>query len=97
MAAAASLAATETVVGTLRPLLSERGAIAPIDSGLVRLRRELAAIRRAHRGVWPALDTLSAGERRRLNGRLGAGLEQLAQLPHALETTLPPSIPPIQP
>ncbi|WP_028062756.1 EfeM/EfeO family lipoprotein [Solirubrobacter soli] len=97
MATAASLAATETVVGTLRALLAQRGAIAPIDSGLVRLRRELAAIRRAHRGRWPDLDALSPSERQRLNGRLGAGLEELAQLPHALETTLPPKIPPIRP
>ena len=50
-ATAASLAATDAVVGTLRPLLAERGALAPIETGLLRLRRELAAIRRAHGGA----------------------------------------------
>jgi iron uptake system component EfeO len=97
LATAASLEATEAVVDTLRPLLATRGALAPVDSGLVRLRRELAAIRRAHDGRWPALDALSRSERQRLNGRLGAGLELLARVPGALETTLPPAIPPIKP
>ena len=97
LATAASLDATEAVIGTLRALLASRGAIVPIDSGLLGLRRELTAIRRAHGGDWPALDALSLTERQRLNGRLGAGLEQLARLPGALETTLPPAIPPIRP
>lgn len=97
LATAASLEATEAVVDTLRSLLAQRGAIAPIDAGLVRLRRELAAIRRAHDGRWPALDALSLTERQRLSGRLGAGLELLARLPGALETTVPPAIPPIKP
>jgi iron uptake system EfeUOB component EfeO/EfeM len=97
LATAASLEATEAVVDTLRALLATRGAIAPIDSGLVRLRRELTAIRRAHDGRWPALGALSRRERQRLNGRLGAGLELLARLPGALETTRAPAIGPIEP
>jgi iron uptake system EfeUOB component EfeO/EfeM len=96
-ATAASLEATEAVVDTLRGVLAERGALAPVETGLQRLRRELAAIRRAHGGSWPALDDLSRTERERLNGRLGAGLELLAQLPGALETIYPPAIPTIQP
>jgi iron uptake system EfeUOB component EfeO/EfeM len=96
-ATAASLEATEAVVGTLRPLLAERGALAPIETGLLKLRRELAAIRRAHGGRWPTLEGLTRSERQRLNGRLGAGLEILATLPHALETTLPPAIPELRP
>ena len=78
-------------------MLAQRGALAPVETGLQRLRRELAAIRRAHGGNWPALDDLSRAERQRLNGRLGAGLELLAQLPGALETIYPPAIPTIQP
>jgi iron uptake system EfeUOB component EfeO/EfeM len=96
-ATAASLEATEAVVGTLRSLLAERSALAPIDTGLVRLRRELSAIRRAHGGRWPSLDDLTRSERQGLNGRLGAGLELLARLPAALETIYPPTIPPIEP
>jgi iron uptake system EfeUOB component EfeO/EfeM len=96
-ATAASLEATEAVVATLRPLLASRGALAPIETGLLRLRRELAAIRRAHDGAYPQLDGLTRAERQRLNGRLGAGLEILARLPHALETTLPPTIPELRP
>lgn len=96
-ATAASLEATEAVVGTLRELLASRGALAPVETGLLRLRRELAAIRRAHGGRYPTLDALSRGERQRLNGRLGAGLEILARVPGALETTLPPTIPALKP
>ena len=58
-----------------------RGALAPVQAGLNRLRAELDAIRRAHDGHWPRLDALSRAERQRLNGRLGAGLELLATLP----------------
>jgi high-affinity iron transporter len=93
LATAASLDATVAVVGTLRPVLAGRGALPPIETGLLKLRRELDAIRRAHAGRWPALDALSRSERQRLDGRLGAGLEILARLPQALETSLPPTIP----
>jgi high-affinity iron transporter len=96
-ATAASLDATEAVVGTLRGVLAERSALAPVETGLDRLRRELAAIRRTHGGRWPTLDDLSRSERQRLNGRLGAGLELLARIPGALETIYPPAIPRIEP
>ncbi|HEY6891211.1 MAG TPA: EfeM/EfeO family lipoprotein, partial [Solirubrobacter sp.] len=97
LATAASLDATEAVIGTLRPVLEGRGALPAIDSGLLKLRRELDAIRRRHGGRWPGLDALGRGERQRLNGRLGAGLEVLALLPSALETTLPPATPELRP
>ena len=58
-----------------------RGALAPIETGLLRLRRELAAIRRAHGGAGRRSTRSAARERQRLNGRLGAGLEILAQRP----------------
>ena len=88
-ATAASLEATEAVMATLRPLLASRGALAPIETGLLRLRRELGTIRRAHGGHGRSSTRSTHAERQRLNGRLGAGLEILARLPHALETTLP--------
>ena len=96
-ATASSLAATYAVVGTLRPLLAERGTLAPVESGLQGLHRELAALQRAHGGRWPRLGALSRGEAQRLNGRLGAGLEILAKVPGALETQLPPAIPELKP
>ena len=55
-------------------VLAERGALAPVETGLLRLRRELAAIRRAHGGELAGARRRSAAtERQRLNGRLGAG------------------------
>jgi high-affinity iron transporter len=94
-ATAAALDATEVVIGTLRPLLAGRGALPPVESGLHGLRRELAAIRRAHGGRLPSTHELGRRERERLSGRLGAALEQLAGVPGALETALPPAIPAI--
>jgi high-affinity iron transporter len=97
LATAASLRATYAVVGTLHSLLERRGALSPIEYGLLGLRRELDAIRRAHGGEWPELDALTRRERQRLNGRLGAGLELLARIPGALETQYPPAIPELRP
>lgn len=95
-ATAASLDATEVVIGTLRPLLSGRGPLAGVESGLLGLRRELTAVRRAHGGRLPSTHALGQRERVRLNGRLGATLERLAAVPGALETRLPPAIPAIK-
>jgi high-affinity iron transporter len=96
-ATAASVDATDAVVATLRPLLATHGAIASVEAGLLNLHRELDSIHRAHGGAWPPLDTLSRSERQHLNGRLGAGLEILAGVPHALETQYPPQIPELRP
>lgn len=96
MATAASLAATEEVIGTLRPLLDGRGdALAPVQAEMAQLAGVLAAVRRAHGGVWPPLTALRPDERQRLDGTLGALLEALAGIPGSLETTLPPTIPTI--
>ncbi len=85
------VAATRTVIGTLRPVLSGRGdVLAQVDSRLARLSQTLSDIRRAH-GDWPG--TLGRAERERLTGRLGAALEALAGVPGALETSLPPKLP----
>jgi len=78
-------------------VLAPRGALAPLDTGMLALRRELQAIRRAHGGTWPRLEELSHAERQRLNGRLGAGLELLAKVPHALETQYAPKVPELRP
>ncbi len=52
LATAASLAATEEVIGTLRPLLDGRGdALAPVQVEMARLAGALAAVRRAHGGA----------------------------------------------
>ena len=60
-ATAASVEATYAVVGdAAAPACQARGAIAPSRPGLLGLRRELDAIRRAHGGEWPPLDALSA-------------------------------------
>jgi hypothetical protein len=96
-ATAASLSATYAVIGTLRSLLAQRGMLAQVESGLLGLRRELDAIREAHGGTWPELDDLTLRERQRLSGRLGAGLEILAKVPHTLETQYAPAIPEIKP
>ena len=80
-ATAASLRATYAVIGTLRALLAERGALAPVETGLLGLRRELDAIRRAHGGTGRRSTRSRTRERQRLNGRLGAGLEMLADGP----------------
>jgi len=95
-ATAASLDATEVVIGTLRPLLSGRGPLPQVESALLGLRREMAALRRAHGGRLPSTHDLGQRERVRLNGRLGATLERLAAVPGALETRVPPAIPAIR-
>ena len=92
-ATAASLDATEVVIGTLRPLLAGRGALPPVETGLLGLRRELDAVRRAHGGRLPATRALGRREREALSGSLGAALERLAAVPGALETRLPAAIP----
>lgn len=97
LATAASLEATYAVLGTLRTVLAARGALAPLETGMLALRRELEAVREAHGGTWPRLEELSRSERQRLNGRLGAGLELLAKVPHALETQYAPKVPELRP
>jgi len=96
MATAASLAATEEVIGTLRPLLDGRGdALGPVQVEMARLAGVLGSLRRAHGGAWPLLAALRPAEREQLDGTLGALLEALAGIPGSLETTLPPTIPTI--
>jgi hypothetical protein len=85
------VAATRTVIGTLRGVLAGRGdVLQQVDSRLARLSETLSDIRRAH-GGWPG--SLGRAKRERLNGRLGAALEALAGVPGALETSAPPKTP----
>ena len=92
-ATADGVAATRTVIGTLHDLLAGRGdAWQTVDTRLTQLEATLREIRRAH-GAWPAPMALRHGEHQRLLGQLGAALEALANVPAALETTLPPKIP----
>jgi high-affinity iron transporter len=92
-ATADGLAATRTVIGTLRTVLQGRGdVLQQVDTRLAQLSDTLAGIRRAH-GAWPAPAALPPAERERLTGRLGAALEALAGIPATLETSLPPTIP----
>lgn len=92
----AAVDATDVVLGTLEPLLRGRGnALQPVQTRMATLRRALASVIRRHGGRVPRLDALGHAERGRLNGALGAALEALADVPGALETTLPPEIPTI--
>ena len=92
-ATADSVAATREVIATLHDLLAGRGdALQTVDSRLTQLETTLALIRREH-GAWPAPASLPRAEHQRLLGQLGAALEALANVPGALETTLPPAIP----
>jgi high-affinity iron transporter len=95
-ATADAVAATRTVIGTLRTVLAGRGdVLQQVDSRLAELSTTLRGIRGRH-GAWPAPDALPRAEREQLTGRLGAALEALAGVPGALETTLPPKIPAIR-
>jgi iron uptake system EfeUOB component EfeO/EfeM len=95
-ATADSLAATEVVIGTLRPLLAGRGnALQPVESGIAELHGQLQRVRRAHGGRWPRLEAMTKIERERVDGSLGALLEQLAAVPGTLETRPPRQIPTI--
>ena len=92
-ATADGVAATREVIGTLHGLLAGRGdSLQTVDSRLTQLERTLALIRREH-GAWPAPSSLPRAEHQRLLGQLGAALEALANVPGALETTLPPTVP----
>jgi iron uptake system EfeUOB component EfeO/EfeM len=85
-ATAASLAATEFVVGTLRPLLNGRDStIEPVDNELARFHAVLAGIRREAGGEWPALGALGRLQHERIDGTLGSLLQRLDDIPGALE------------
>jgi Imelysin len=95
-ATVASLAATEAVIDTLRPLLGGRGSsYGPIDVEAAALRRALASVRRDHDGAWPREEAMTQAEHERVDGALGSLLETLAEVPGELETEPARAIPTI--
>jgi iron uptake system EfeUOB component EfeO/EfeM len=95
-ATADSLAATEFVVKTLKPLLNGRGgAIEPVENEIARFRATLATVRQESGGAWPTLDSLSQAQHERVDGELGALLQRLDDLPGALEVKRSKPVPTI--
>jgi iron uptake system EfeUOB component EfeO/EfeM len=85
-ATADSLAATEFVVGTLRPLLDGRGStIEPVEVELAQFRATLERVREEGGGEWPTLEAMSQRQHERVDGALGSLLERLDTIPGALE------------
>ena len=95
-ATAASLAATEFVIGTLRPLLDGRDStIEPVENELDRFRAVVDSIRREHGDGWPPLDALTRTQRERVDGSLGSLLQRLDDVPAALEVKRTEPVPTI--
>jgi iron uptake system EfeUOB component EfeO/EfeM len=85
-ATADSLAATEFVVGTLRPLLDGRGStIEPVEVELAQFRSTLEQVRKEGGGEWPTLEAMTQRQHERVDGALGSLLERLDTIPGALE------------
>ncbi|HTT95679.1 MAG TPA: EfeM/EfeO family lipoprotein [Solirubrobacterales bacterium] len=91
-----SLAATDFVVRTLRPLLAGRDStLEPAETELARLRVALERVRKEHGGAWPRTEALSEAQRERVDGALGSALERLAAIPGALEVVRTRPVPTI--
>ena len=91
-----SLAATEFVVGTLRPLLNGRDStIEPVETEEARFGEALEQVRTEHGGAWPRLEALTPTQQERVDGRLGSLLERLAAIPGALEVVRTRPVPTI--
>ena len=85
-ATADSLAATEFVVDTLKPLLDGRGStIEPVEVELARFHSTLERVRREGGGEWPRLEAMTQRQHERVDGALGSLLERLDTIPGALE------------
>ena len=85
-ATADSLAATEFVVKTLKPLLNGRGStIEPVEVELAQFRATLERVRREGGSEWPSLEALTQRQHERVDGALGSLLERLDTIPGALE------------
>jgi high-affinity iron transporter len=92
-ATADAVSATQTVLGTLRPILRGRGdVLAQVEGNLHTLSGTLSQIKAEH-GAWPAPTQLSTAEHERLVGQLGATLEALSGVPGDLETFYPQPYP----
>ncbi|HVV90084.1 MAG TPA: EfeM/EfeO family lipoprotein [Solirubrobacterales bacterium] len=81
-----SLAATEVVIGTLRPLLDGRDStIEPVEVEMARFREVLERVRKGAGGDWPRLEAMTPAQHERVDGALGSLLERLDAVPGALE------------
>jgi high-affinity iron transporter len=76
---------TQEVLSLLAPLLRARdpGLVEGVDRSLTALRAQLAATH-GDAATWPAATSLDRATRERLDGTLGALLEQLARVPNLL-------------
>ncbi len=91
-----SLAATEVVIGTLRPLLNGRDStVEPVEVEMARFRQTLERVRKEHGGKWPRLEALTPMQHQRVDGDLGSLLERLDAVPGALEVKRPRPVPTI--
>jgi iron uptake system EfeUOB component EfeO/EfeM len=95
-ATADSLAATEFVIGTLRPALDEHGeAVEPVEVEMARFGAALRRVRREHGGDWPPLEAMTPMQHERVNGALGSLLERLSAIPAELEIVRTKPVPTI--
>lgn len=96
-ATADSLAATEFVIGTLRPLLDGRDStVEPVEVEMARFRQVLGRLRKEYGGEWPRLEALTTMQREKVDGALGSLLERLAAVPGALEVKRTKPVPTIE-
>ncbi|HEY6761294.1 MAG TPA: EfeM/EfeO family lipoprotein [Baekduia sp.] len=93
LATAQAASATSVVFGTIEPLFNNQDAAPHVSNALHGLHETLDAIHRAHHGTWPTNAQLTHAEHVRLDGALGAALENLSEVPGAAETSAPPTIP----
>ena len=91
-----SLAATEFVVRTLRPLLNGRDStIEPVETEEARFHQTLEQVRKENGGEWPTLEQVTPEQHARVDGGLGSLLERLSAIPGALETVRTRPVPTI--
>lgn len=91
-----SLAATEVVIGTLRPLLNGRDStVEPVEVEMARFHEALKRVRKEYGGEWPRLEALTPMQHARIDGELGSLLERLDAVPGALEVKRPKPVPTI--
>jgi high-affinity iron transporter len=88
---AAGVVATREVLATLAPLLTTSIPGTELDH----LQGVLNALASAHGGTLPSNRQLTQSQAEQLDAALGQALEALAQIPGALETATPPTIPTI--
>ena len=82
------------IVGTLAPMLSERGAtLATIDHALAKAQTALSAIRAAHYDDWPTLSNVKPKQLKKALAALATTSNATQALPAALPTAPPEAVP----